>query len=594
MKHSEPEWGQHYLKVVDCQYACPAHTDVPGYIRLIAEGRYTEAYWLNRRSNVFPGILGRVCDRPCEPACRRGRIDGEEPVAICRLKRVAADLKEDIAQAFQPVAHQKKEKVCLIGGGPASLTVANDLLPLGYQVTLLEQDEALGGAMRRQVPGFRLPAEVLEEEIGYILSMGLQVQTGRRVDKLSSLLADFDAVFVGTGAPLGRDLDLPQRQEAGDRVQIGLEFLAQVSFGHKQSIGRNVIVIGGGNTAMDCCRTALRLGAERVSVVAPEAFDLMLASEWEKTDALEEGVVFENNLLPQAFEVKEGKLVGVRFQPLIRLYNEAGQWEPLFAQKPSQVLPADEVILAIGQRPFCPFIDAESKVAMTKEGLPLVDETRYQSQSAPKVFFGGDCLFGPKNIITAVAQGHQAARAIHDFLQNRRCDHTPSYELKSTKMGLHEWSYPNFYHEQNRQKVPHLDLTTRFKSLKSEVELGFDPAKALQEAERCLNCDVQTVFDAPSCIECDACIDVCPTECLTLTTAGSLAEVEPKLKAPRLEPNQVMMLSEPLATGRMMVKDENFCLHCGLCAERCPTAAWDMQKFEYQPSYASDPKEVQS
>ena len=584
---SKPDY---YLKVVDCQYACPAHTNVPEYIRLVARKEYTKAYLLNRKSNVFPGVLGRVCDRPCEPACRRGRLEGEEPVAICRIKRVAADHKESLAGYFGPSKKKNAKKVALVGSGPASLTVANDLLPLGYEVTLYEKDEQLGGAMRRAVPAFRLPESVLEEEISYIVSMGLKVKTSSPVTHLSSLISDYDAVFVGTGAPLGRDLPLAGRKEGGENIHVGLFWLSQVSFGHVTKVGRSVVVVGGGNTAMDCCRTALRLGAEKVTVVAPEAYEKMLASPWEREDAASEGVSFLNHLLPKEYVVKNGVLEGISFDPIDRLYDEKGQWSPRRTLEASCEIKCDDVILAIGQNTHFDFIDKSSGIKFHDSGLAAIDPDSFQS-SVPKVFFGGDCGFGPKNIITAVADGHKAAHSIKAFLMGKDVkDHPPwGMSLQSQKMGLSEWSYHNAYSEDSRFHVPHVPMEDRFAGLKTEVELGYDPKAALLEAARCLNCDVQTVFTESLCIECDACVDVCPTDCLTLTASGSEKEVSLRLKAERLREDQHLYQSLPLKTQRSMVKDENVCLHCGLCAEKCPTGAFDMQKFQLEIPYASEP-----
>ncbi len=257
---SDPEY---FHKVVDCQYACPAHTNVPEYIRLIAQERFTDAYMLNRKSNVFPGILGRVCDRPCEPACRRDRIE-ETPVAICRLKRVAADNRDDVSELLPKAGPSNGKKVALIGAGCASLTVANDLAPLGYQCTIFEKLDATGGLMRSNIPSFRLPAQVLDEEIQMILDMGVELRTNSPIESMKALLEeDYDAVFVGTGAPRGKELNIPGRQEAGANIHIGIDWLESVAFKHTESIGKNVLIIGVGNTAMDCCRTSLRLGASQ-------------------------------------------------------------------------------------------------------------------------------------------------------------------------------------------------------------------------------------------------------------------------------------------------------------------------------------------
>ena len=576
-----PDW---WMKIVDCQWACPAHTPVPEYIRLIAEGRYTDAYMVNRESNVFPGILGRVCDRPCEPACRRGRLD-EKPVAICRLKRVAADFKGEIADRLPKIPQKKNGKrVALIGAGPASLTVANDLMPLGYEVVLYEREAKAGGAMRSQVPGFRLPESVLDQEIDVILDWGVDARFGTPVTSLKELLAEgYDAVFVGSGAPVGRDLDLPGRKEAKGHIHVGLEWLASVAFGHTTETTRDVVVIGGGNTAMDCGRTALRLGkgpgASRVHIVAPEPYDKMLASRWEIEDAEAEGIAIRNNLLPQKFVVENGKLVGVEFQKLRRLFDDAGRWAPEASGEPPVVIPCSTVVLAIGQARAFPWIERDIGVEFTKQDMPVVDQKTFAS-THPKVFFGGDSAFGPKNIIWAVAHGHEAAISIHLALSGQSVTARPPKQVRmeSQKMGMHDWTYPNAFSPEKRRHVPHAKLEERLAKPKLEVELGFDVQLALTEAKRCLNCDVQTVFETKQCIECDACVDICPLDCLTMTEPAPLPELRQNLSAPAVNLEQNLFVDGPLKTGRVMVKDEDLCIHCGLCAERCPTGAWDMQK----------------
>lgn len=573
----------HYFhKVVDCQYACPAHTPVPEYIRLITQGRYTEAYMVNWYSNLFPGILGRVCDRPCEPACRRGRVD-EEPVAICRLKRVTADFKDDDIEALlPPVPTQKNGKrIALIGAGPASLAVANDLLPHGYEITLFEKESRAGGAMFTQVPRFRLPTRVLDEELNRVLERGVQCVFNHEVKSLKKLADTFDAVFVGTGAPNGRNLNIPGLKEAADHVLVGVEFLASVSFEHRTSLAEKIIVIGGGNTAMDCARTSFRLGAKHVSVIAPESYEEMLASPWEKEDAEEEEVRFVNHLLPKEFVCENGKLKGVRFQKLKQCYNAQKQWAPIPSGEEDVFEPCDVVITAIGQNLAFPFIDADLGISVGKNGRVEVDAKTFQSKH-PKIFFGGDAAFGPKNIIWAVAHGHEAAISIHLLCQNRSLNDRPEYgmNLLSQRIGLNQWSYDNGYFEEGRKKVPHHEFKACKTQLNLEVELGFDAKLALEESKRCLNCDVQTVFDPELCIECDACVDICPTNCLTIAPNVDDTEIlKHSLKSYPKNASQDLFASKVPQTDRLMVKDENLCLHCGLCAERCPTAAWDMKLF---------------
>ncbi|HXS79495.1 MAG TPA: FAD-dependent oxidoreductase, partial [Gammaproteobacteria bacterium] len=581
--------NEYFHRVVDCQWACPAHTDVPEYIRLVAQGRFGDAYLLNRQSNVFPGILGRVCDRPCEPACRRGRVE-EKPVAICRLKRVAADYRGDIESRLPPPAARKNgRRIALIGAGCASLTVANDLAPLGYDCVIFEAMHRAGGLMRTNIPAFRLPAEVLDEEIGYVTRLGVEIKTNSPVASMRALLDDgYDAVFVGSGAPKGKNLVLPGR-DAGDRIHIGIDWLGSIAFGHTESVGERVLIIGVGNTAMDCCRSSLRLGAKNVKVIARKPRQFFKASDWELEDAEEERVEIVVNLSPKEFVVEGGKLVGMRFDELE--YELDGGGEIVATKVVREVLlPCDDVVLAIGQENAFPWIERDLGLTFDRHDVPVVDPVTYQS-TRPGVFFGGDAAFGPKNIIWAVEHGHQAAISIHKY-----CEGTSLTErmargvtLVTAKMGIHEWSYSNAYEPAGRRIMPHVDLKRRFKKLNIEVELGFTAEQTETEVERCLNCDLQTVFTADLCIECDACIDICPVDCLAIAPNGTELELSSRLKAARLEPEQQLFVSAPLKqTARVMLKDENLCVHCGLCAERCPTGAWDMQKSTVTIPYARD------
>lgn len=580
MQPTDTKNPDYYHKVVDCQWACPAHTPVPEYIRLIAAGRYADAYMINWKSNVFPGVLGRTCDRPCEPACRRGRVE-EEPVAICRLKRVAADFKGDVSDMMPaPAAAMNGKKVALVGAGPAAMTVARDLAPLGYHVVVYDGDKKAGGMIRTQIPKFRLPEEVIDEEIGYITSLGPEMRLGQRVESLKALLAeDYDAIFVGTGAPRGRDLPIPGRSEAAANIHIGIDWLSSVSFGHVTKIGRRVIVLGGGNTAMDCCRSARRLGGEEVKVVVRSGFDEMKASPWEKTDAMHEDIPILNFLVPKEFKHDNGRLVGMTFDKVKAEYDARGRRNLVPTGEPETFIECDDVLVAVGQENAFPWIERDIGMEFDKWNMPVVDETTMQS-TIPNVFFGGDAAFGPKNIIWAVAHGHAAAVSIHQFCQGADVKDRPApgVDTLSTRMGIHEWSYDNAPSLDLRFKVPHRDKFASLQDIKAEVELGFDLKQAFAEAQRCLNCDVQTVFSEPACIECDACVDICPVDCLTFTENGDEADLRTRLNAPATELTQALLVSAPLKTGRIMAKDEDVCLHCGLCAERCPTGAWDMQR----------------
>jgi formate dehydrogenase (NADP+) beta subunit len=591
----------HFHKVVDCQWACPAHTPVPEYIRLIAAGRHDEAYMVNWSSNVFPGILGRTCDRPCEPACRRTRVEEEnqpapEPVAICRLKRVAADLKGDVTALMPPpAARPNGRRVACIGAGPAALTVARDLAPLGYEVTLFDQSAQMGGFIRSQIPRFRLPEAVIDEEVDWVTRLGDVRFVQRRIDSLKGLLQEgFDAVFVGSGAPRGRDLDVPGRREAAAQVHIGIDWLSSVSFGHVTKVGRRVLVLGGGNTAMDCCRSARRLGGEDVKVIVRSGFDEMKASPWEKEDAMHEGIPILDFLVPKAVEHEDGRLVAMRFEKVQAVYTTDADGrrrrELVPTGEPEQRFECDEVLVAIGQENAFPWIERDAGLAFDRWGMPVLDPTTLQS-SIPNVFFGGDAALGPKNIIWAVAHGHDAAISIHRHLEGEDVGQRPEpgVTLISQKMGIHEWAYDNDVAADGRHKVPWVSAARALASIKVEVELGFDPATAYKETQRCLNCDVQTVFTGSQCIECDACVDICPMDCITFTANGDEPDLRTRLNAPALNASQDLYVSDTLKTGRVMVKDEDVCLHCGLCAERCPTGAWDMQKFLLELTHAGRP-----
>ncbi len=577
----------YFHKVVDCQWACPAHTPVPEYIRLIAAGRYTDAYLINWESNVFPGILGRTCDRPCEPACRRGRVEEAqaakpEPVAICRLKRVAADYKDDISEHLPRAAPRNGKRIACVGGGPASLTVARDLAPLGYEVVVFDGDRQAGGMIRSQIPRFRLPEEVIDEETGYVLKLGVEFRGGTRIESMRVLLVaeNWDAVFVGSGAPRGRDLDIPGRHEAATRIHIGIDWLSSVSFGHVTSIGRRVIVLGGGNTAMDCCRSSKRLGGSDVKVIVRSPFEEMKASPWEKEDAIHEGIPILDCLVPKAFLHTNGRLTGMSFDKVRAVRDAKGKRQLVSTGELEQVIECDDVLVAVGQENAFPWIERDVGIAFDEGGMPVLDATTLQS-SQPRVFFGGDAALGPKNIIWAVAQGHAAAISIDKFLNGEDATQRPApgVTLVSQKMGIHEWTYDNDVTTELRNKVPWRDVNQSLRNIKVEVELGFDVATAWKEAQRCLNCDVQTVFATSQCIECDACVDICPTDCITFTANGDEPDLRTRLRAQARHLDQPLYVSETLKTGRVMVKDEDVCLHCGLCAERCPTGAWDMRKF---------------
>lgn len=573
---NDPEY---FHKVIDCQYGCPAHTPVPEYIRLIAAKQYDEAYMINWNSNVFPGILGRVCDRPCEPVCRRGRVE-EKAVAICRLKRVCADNKGTVTARMPEIPKQKNgKKVALIGGGPASLTVAKDLMPLGYEVDLYDDQTHAGGFMRSQVPSFRLPQKVLDEEVNYILDMGVRTHFNSYIGSMKEFLKKgYHAIFIGTGAPRGKDLPLPGRLEGDKFIHVGINWLAGVQYRHIEKAEKTTIVIGGGNTAMDCCRTARRLGGENVRVLIRGAKENMKASPWEIEDALREDIPILEYLSPIEFVAENSQLKG--------LICQHSPGSPKEGEDP-EFIPCDEILLAVGQENAFPWIERDVGLTFDEKDRPHVDEVTFQS-SLDHVFFGGDAAFGPRNVITAVAHGHEAALSIDLFLRGDDLYKRPSPEtsLAGQKLGFHDWIYHNQVVEDRRHNVPHAPKIKTIKDRLLEVELGFDQELGLKEALRCINCDVQTVFDTPKCIECDACVDICPTTCINFLENAEEEVLREELAIPARNLNQSLYVSDLLPTGRVMVKDENVCLHCGLCSERCPTAAWEMKKYTYITSKA--------
>ena len=586
MKPTDTKNPNYYHKVVDCQWACPAHTPVPEYIRLIAQRKYTEAYMINWESNVFPGVLGRTCDRPCEPACRRVRVE-EEPVAICRLKRAAADNKSDVSILLPEIPSKKNgKKIALIGGGPASLTVARDLMPLGYDCTVYEKDPKAGGLMRTNIPSFRLPVGVIDEEVDRILDFGVVKKFNEEVKSLKSIIQqDYDAIFIGTGAPKGKDLDIPGREEASNNIHVGIDWLTSVAFKHVDKIGKKVVVIGGGNTAMDCCRTSLRLGGKDVKVTVRSPKADMKASDWEIEEAELEGIPIFDNHSPKEFVHENGKLKGVLFEKMEAKYKDGKR--KLIPTGETIFFECDDVLLAIGQENAFPWIERDIGIEFNQWNQPEVNKVTFQS-TLPRVFFGGDAAWGPENIIWAVAHGHQAAISIDHFCNNKDLEDRPSplTNLVSQKMGIHEWSYPNDISNSDRFAVPHAEKELSLTDLNMEVELGYDEKLAFEEAQRCLNCDIQTVFSESLCIECDACVDICPIDCINFTQNDTEENLRKKLTVPALNLSQDILVSDNLKTGRVMVKDEDMCLHCGLCAERCPTGAWDMQKFTYIEAHA--------
>jgi len=466
--------------------------------------------------------------------------------------------------------------------------VARDLAPLGYECVVFDQDPLPGGMMRTQIPKFRLPESVLDEECRYILDLGLTFVGNKRINSMKTLLAEeFDAIFVGCGAPRGRDLDIPGRKEAAAHIHIGIDWLSSVSFGHIDKIGKRVIVLGGGNTAMDCCRSSRRLGGEDVKVIVRSGFEEMKASPWEKEDAMHEDIPIFNYLVPKAFTHDDGRLTGVTFEKVKAVRDANGRRELVPTGEPDQHFACDDVLVAVGQENAFPWIERDCGIEFDKWDMPKVDP-KTMASSHPRVFFGGDAAFGPKNIIWAVAHGHDAAISIDKFCHGEDINVRPAPQvaISSQKMGIHEWSYDNEVTLDQRYRVPHRAKEIALRDIRAEVELGYDVELALKEAERCLNCDVQTVFTGELCIECDSCVDICPMDCITFTANDDEAVLRGRLQAPANNLAQDLYIGNGLKTGRVMVKDEDVCLHCGLCAERCPTGAWDMQKYLIEMTHA--------
>jgi NADPH-dependent glutamate synthase beta subunit-like oxidoreductase len=440
-----------------------------------------------------------------------------------------------------------------------------------------------------QIPRFRLPLEVIDEEVGYILGLDVEFRGGVKIESMKKMLAEgYDAIFVGSGAPRGRDLDIPGRMEAAANIHIGIDWLSSVSFGHVDKIGRRVIVLGGGNTAMDCCRTSRRLGGTDVKVIVRSGYEEMKASPWEKEDATHEDIPILNFLVPKAFTHDNGKLTGITFEKVKAVYDERGRRDLVPTGEPDQHFECDDVLGRRRPGEFLPVDRARHRHRVRQVGHAGRGQGDDAVPRCPTCSSVATPRSGPKNIIWAVAHGHDACDLHRQGVprRGRARAPVPSVVLSSQKMGIHEWSYDNDISIAQRYKVPWRDKKVTLKDIKVEVELGFDPKTGFAEAQRCLNCDVQTVFATKLCIECDACVDICPMDCITFTPNAEETELRAQLNAPATNLTQDLYVSEALRTGRVMAKDEDVCLHCGLCAERCPTGAWDMQKFLLDMTHA--------
>ena len=591
---------------IPCRTACPIHTECGRYVQAIGLGRDEEAYMLARAPNPFAYVLGRICAHPCEDACRRGKID--EPIAICALKRYATDRHNlgaghDPARREQPPAPKRGKKIAIVGAGVCGLTCAHDLALLGYSVDVFESAPVPGGMLYLGIPHFRLPREIIKMEVDNILALGVTLHTrvtiGRDIT-LADLRAKFDSVMLATGLNKGRELSMPGSHLDG--VFNGIDFLINVNLGYEMKLGRRVAVVGGGNVAIDVARSALRVvqepswksgsdesgseglqpaldaarmalrsGAEQVCMVSLESRAEMPAWKGEVDEAEREGIVYENGWGPREILGADRSVTGLAVRRCTSVFDADRRFKPAFSDE-EKVIECDTVILAIGQQADLSFLPSDESIGVSPRGILKIDDNLMTT--APGVFAGGDVAFGPRVLVEAVANGHRAARSIHNYLNGQ----SKKSVLSRFRM-FADWQMPRGYLSTKRQEMPALPLNRRIGI--AEVELGFDEQQGRSEASRCLKCQVNTIFDGSKCILCAGCVDVCPESCLRLV---DLVQLQGDERYQTLIEKTFGTTPGGLKRGQAsaIIKDEEKCIRCALCAQRCPTHAITMEALEQQ------------
>jgi formate dehydrogenase (NADP+) beta subunit len=595
----------YFERNIPCRTACPIHTECGRYVQSVGISRDEEAYMLARAPNPFAYVLGRICAHPCEDACRRGKID--EPIAICALKRYVTDrhnlgLGHDPARKSLAPAPDRRKRVAIVGSGVCGLTCAHDLALLGYSVEVFESAPVPGGMLYLGIPHFRLPREIIKMEVDNILALGVKLRTrmtlGRDIT-LGQLRSRFDSVLLATGLNKGRELNIPGAHLDG--VFNGIDFLINVNLGYEVALGRRVAVVGGGNVAIDVARAAVRLvqetsesgatesgadslqpaldaarmalrsGAEQVSLVSLESREQMPAWKGEVHEAEYEGITVDNGWGPKEIVGENGAVTGLRVRRCVSVFDEKGRFSPAFSDE-EKIIPCESVVLAIGQQADLSFLSGEEGLQVTPRGTLKIDENL--ATTAPGVFAGGDVAFGPRILVEAVANGHRAARSIHLYLSGKS-----RKTLLSRFRLFREWQMPRGYLSTARQNMPMLPVNRRIGI--AEVELGFDEHQGRAEALRCLKCQVNTIFDGSKCILCGGCTDVCPEHCLRLV---DLVQIQGDARYETLIEKRYGVTPAGLPAGQAsaIIKNEDKCIRCALCAQRCPTQAITMEALEQQ------------
>ena len=618
---------EYWREQIKCQYACPVHTDARGYVRAIATGDYESAYLIARGPNPLASLCGRICGAPCEAACRRGTID--QPIAIRALKRFVcekfgSDSRADAGRELFPYLRTKTEtrqcddleelshlleflanaefpkptgeRIAIIGSGPAGLAAGHDLALMGFRPTIFEMEPQPAGMLYTGVPGYRLPRELIRAEIAVIQSLGVEIRCNTQVGKdisFADLRRDFAAVIIACGAKRSRALPIPNADAIG--VMGGVDFLRDVSLGKEVSLGQRVIVIGGGNVAYDVARTVLRqeeydvsrtaarmAGVRQVNLVCLESLEEMPADTVEILEGQEEGVRRHNSWGPKEVLVEERngqKFVrGVKFVRCARVYDENKRFAPKFDESATHEIEGDTVLLSVGQSADLSFIDPQRDGIEMRSPQQIVNDAATCTTSAPGVFIAGDIAYGPRLMIHAIASGKQAARSVYRFLRGKQI----APEEVQFHFPIERYHREKHYERRSRLHIPTLSAAERMKSPTALVEIGYDEDQALAEAGRCLDCGINTIFDGERCILCGGCVDVCPTVCLKLVTFDRLT-LSPELETAARELNL-----DP-ADLSAIIKDEERCIRCGLCAERCPTTAITMEQFSFAKEWKPCP-----